>query len=53
MTWTEFYEELLKQTSHPALADNIIGHMMDDYESWDWDDEVPDGLLELNEFGIR
>ena len=43
MTWNDLYKALCKQCSRDALADNIIGHLMDDYESYDWNSVIPDG----------
>lgn len=45
MTWTELWNEVRKLTSNDTHADNIIGHLMDDYESYDWDAQAPDGAV--------
>lgn len=47
MTWNDLYSELCRQCSRDSLADNIIGHLMDDYESWDWNAVAPVGALEV------
>ena len=41
MTWQEYYNELIESGCNDHNADNIIGHLMDLYESWDWDAEMP------------
>ena len=41
MTWKEYYNMLVERGAAPDLASMSIGHMMDDYESYDWDDKVP------------
>ena len=41
MTWQEFYDSWIARGADPDLAMMSIGHMMDDYESYDWDAEVP------------
>ena len=45
MTWNELFEELCKQCSCEQNASNMIGHLMDDYESWDWDAVAPAGAV--------
>lgn len=45
MTWSELYQKLEDRCSRPEHAMNIIGHLMDDYECWDWDEEAPDGAV--------
>ena len=47
MTWNQLFEELCLQCSCDALAANIVGRLMDDYESWDWDASVPGTALEV------
>ena len=42
MTWNELKKALVKQGVKYYQADNIIGHLMDDYKSWDWDAIIPD-----------
>ena len=41
MTWNEYLELQISRGAKPELAMNSIGHMMDLYESWDWDAKVP------------
>ncbi len=44
MTWNELYMELSSCCSSSCGADhaaNIICHLMDDYESWDWNAVAP------------
>jgi len=43
MTWLELYDKILKMVSSDKYADNIIGSLMDLYESWDWQSTIPDG----------
>lgn len=41
MTWQEYFDALVAHGGDPDLMMNMIGHMMDDYESYDWDAKVP------------
>ena len=41
MTWNEYLEMLMKQGSSFDLAMNVVGRLMDLYESYEWDDIVP------------
>ena len=41
MTWNDYLELQIQRGAKPELAMNSIGHMMDLYESWDWDEKVP------------
>lgn len=41
MTWNEYLELKISRGATPELAMNSIGHMMDLYESYDWDAKVP------------
>ena len=41
MTWSEYYDYLLSTGVNPHNADNVVGHKMDLYESWEWDDKIP------------
>lgn len=41
MTWNEYLNTLVSRGATPDLAMNSIGHMMDMYESYDWDAKVP------------
>lgn len=45
MTWNEFYDLVRAQCSCDAHADNIVGNLMDDTQSWNWDAQVPDDAL--------
>ncbi|MEG1725906.1 MAG: hypothetical protein RR313_10980 [Anaerovoracaceae bacterium] len=47
MTWMDLYLEICKQCSCRAHADDIIGHLMDDYGSWDWDAIAPEGAGDI------
>lgn len=41
MTWNEYFDLMVSRGSNPENAMNSIGHMMDLYESYDWDSKVP------------
>lgn len=41
MTWQEYLEYQISKGATPELAENAIGRMMDTYESWEWDEEIP------------
>lgn len=41
MTWDEYLNLQISRGATPELAENSIGHMMDLYESYDWDSEIP------------
>ena len=41
MTWREYLETEIKAGATPELAQNTVGHLMDLYESWGWDDPIP------------
>lgn len=41
MTWQEYYNMMVARGADSDLALMSIGHMMDDCESYDWDDKVP------------
>ncbi len=42
MTWREYLEKvLMRECSSFELAQNIIGDLMDQYGSYDWDAAVP------------
>lgn len=41
MTWEEYYELEISRGGTPDLIMNTIGHLMDLYESYDWDAEIP------------
>lgn len=41
MTWSEYFDLMVTRGATPELAQNSIGHMMDLYESYDWDEKVP------------
>lgn len=41
MTWEEYMEEMIEGGANFENAQNVIGHMMDLYESYNWDDVVP------------
>lgn len=41
MTWQEYFDMMVACGSDPDLAMNAIGHMMDIYESYNWDAKVP------------
>lgn len=41
MTWNEYLDLQISNGATPELAMNSIGHMMDLYESWDWNNKVP------------
>lgn len=41
MTWQEYLEEQIAAGANEENALNAIGRMMDLYESWDWDAELP------------
>jgi hypothetical protein len=46
MTWNDMQEKMLKNGGKLDMVQNIIGHLMDDSESWDWDAEVTDDDIE-------
>lgn len=41
ITWQEYLEKMIKKGATPELAEMSIGRMMDLYESYDWDAQVP------------
>lgn len=41
MSWSEYYESLIAAGATPECADNTVGHLMDLYESYDWDAQIP------------
>lgn len=41
MTWNEYLEVVISRGATPELAQNSIGHMMDLYESYEWEAQVP------------
>lgn len=41
MTWNEYFELEISRGGTPDLIMNTIGHLMDLYESYDWDAEIP------------
>ena len=43
MTWSEYYNKLVEAGANDA--DLVVGRLMDLYESWDWDAQVPEGVM--------
>ena len=41
MTWQEYLDKMIEQGATLDLVQMSIGRMMDLYESWNWNDEVP------------
>lgn len=41
MTWNEYLDLQISRGASPDLAACSVGHMMDLYESYDWESEVP------------
>lgn len=41
MTWNEYLDQLMSQGSSFDLAQNVVGHLMDLYEDYEWDSEIP------------
>ena len=46
MTWNDLLEAVTEKTHDRELAQNIVGHWMDDYECWNWKAKVPASLEE-------
>lgn len=47
MTWRDYLEKLIESGASPDLAEMSVGHMMDLYESYDWDSMVPFEIKEV------
>lgn len=45
LTWRWLWEEVRKTCSRDEFADNIIGRLMDEHESWEWDAVIPMSAL--------
>lgn len=41
MTWNEYMALAISRGATPELAQNTIGHLMDLYESYEWEDQIP------------
>lgn len=41
MTWSEYLDQRIEQGATPDLAELAIMRMMDIYESYGWDEEIP------------
>lgn len=41
MSWSEYLELLMAQGSSFEIAQNTVGHLMDLYEDWEWDNKIP------------
>lgn len=50
MTWNEYLEETINNGLDPDHAMNIIGHLMDLYNSYEWEKEIPKALEPPNTF---
>lgn len=49
MSWQEYYDNMIKAGASPECADNTVGHLMDLYESYDWNEQIP---FELKSKGV-
>lgn len=45
LTWRWLWEEIRKQCSKDEMADNIIGRLMDEHKSWEWEATIPVSAL--------
>lgn len=41
MTWQEYFDILVKRGAGEDNAANVVGHLMDLYEQYDWNSEIP------------
>lgn len=41
MTWSEYLDLEMSRGCSYDNAQNVIGHLMDIYEDYDWDNEIP------------
>lgn len=46
MTWNDYLKDAIKAGAKRELAENNIGHMMDLYEAYDWDEELPQFIMD-------
>lgn len=50
MTWNEFLEATINNGVNPDHAMNNIGYLMDMYNSYEWDEQIPEDLEPPNKF---
>lgn len=41
MTWRQYLDLLMKQGCSFENVQNVVGHLMDLYEDWEWDNTIP------------
>ena len=48
MSYREFTERLSKSCSRHEMAENIVGHIMDEEGCYDWGAKIPDEYIRIH-----